>query len=206
MNTKSILLLKSVAMVIGVAAGFVYADGIPQPDVIVWGTVTINGSQSSVTDDVKVIGRADGIANPVGMYRMGELDAANDRYFLQIRLETVVAGATPTNAAVQYTPGGASQTVRLFVKEGEGPEMEVPPVLTVNAQGAVINRDLSIGMAPTSGDCDGDGDVDLVDFGQFQLCFTGGTPVVPGCECADLDGDNDADLVDFGAFQLAFTG
>lgn len=58
-----------------------------------------------------------------------------------------------------------------------------------------------------AGDFDGDGDVDLVDFGEFQLCFTGGTgTLAQGCECADFDGDNDADLVDFGAFQLAFTG
>jgi hypothetical protein len=58
-----------------------------------------------------------------------------------------------------------------------------------------------------AGDFDSDGDVDLVDFGEFQLCFTGGTgTVAEGCECADFDGDNDADLVDFGEFQLAFTG
>lgn len=57
------------------------------------------------------------------------------------------------------------------------------------------------------GDCDNDGDVDLVDFGQFQLCFSGsGAPIAAGCECADSDADGDADLVDFGAFQLAFTG
>lgn len=57
------------------------------------------------------------------------------------------------------------------------------------------------------GDCDGDGDIDLVDFGEFQLCFTGSSGVLtPGCECADFDGDSDVDLVDFGDFQLAFTG
>lgn len=57
----------------------------------------------------------------------------------------------------------------------------------------------------SAGDMDGDGDVDLVDFGEFQLCFTGGAgTVAAGCECTDFDGDNDADLVDFGAFQLAF--
>lgn len=58
-----------------------------------------------------------------------------------------------------------------------------------------------------AGDFDGDGDVDLVDFGDFQLCFTGSTgTVAAGCECADFDGDGDADLVDFGEFQLSFTG
>jgi hypothetical protein len=58
-----------------------------------------------------------------------------------------------------------------------------------------------------TGDCDDDGDVDLTDFGAFQLCFTGpGGGIAPGCECADFDGDGDVDLTDFGGFQLAFTG
>lgn len=63
-------------------------------------------------------------------------------------------------------------------------------------------------MGGNFGDCDNDGDVDLVDFGSFQLCFTGpgGGPIAPGCECADSDSDDDVDLVDFGEFQLVFTG
>lgn len=58
-----------------------------------------------------------------------------------------------------------------------------------------------------AGDCDGDGDVDLADFGGFQLCFTGPGGTASGdCGCADFDGDGDVDLSDFNAFQLAFTG
>jgi formylglycine-generating enzyme required for sulfatase activity len=58
-----------------------------------------------------------------------------------------------------------------------------------------------------NGDSDFDGDVDLVDFANLQLCFSG--PAVPagdGCGVFDFDGDDDVDLVDFGQFQLAFTG
>jgi hypothetical protein len=58
------------------------------------------------------------------------------------------------------------------------------------------------------GDMDTDGDVDLVDFANFQLCFTGpGGAVSEGtCSFTDFDGDGDCDLVDFNEFQLSFTG
>ncbi len=57
------------------------------------------------------------------------------------------------------------------------------------------------------GDCDGDGDVDLDDFADFNACLVGpdgglGT----GCECFDFDDDGDNDLIDFAAFQVNFTG
>ena len=62
----------------------------------------------------------------------------------------------------------------------------------------------------TCGDFDGDGDVDLTDFTQFQLCF-GGSNVPPAPTCppgvdADCDGDGDVDLADFLIFQNNFTG
>lgn len=55
---------------------------------------------------------------------------------------------------------------------------------------------------------DGDGDVDLADFGVFQLCFTGigSGGVEPDCVCADIDNDCDVDLTDFNGFQLLYTG
>jgi subtilisin family serine protease len=64
-----------------------------------------------------------------------------------------------------------------------------------------------------TGDFDGDGNTDLVDFLQFSLCFTGQCldescidPSHPLCTLADDDGDGDVDLSDFGVFQSSFTG
>ncbi|MGB9625128.1 MAG: lamin tail domain-containing protein, partial [Phycisphaerae bacterium] len=64
-------------------------------------------------------------------------------------------------------------------------------------------------------DVDGDGDVDLADFGTFQACFNGpnraykGTADQRKCACFDL-GDNpvvaDVDLADFNKFQSCFNG
>jgi RHS repeat-associated protein len=56
-------------------------------------------------------------------------------------------------------------------------------------------------------DADADGDVDLVDFGSMQLCFSGTAPVVTAsCLRFDSDFDGDVDLVDFASLQLNFTG
>jgi hypothetical protein len=57
-----------------------------------------------------------------------------------------------------------------------------------------------------AGDCDGDGDVDLVDYACFAACMTGpGGGVASECLPFDLDSDNDVDLGDWGDFALFFT-
>jgi hypothetical protein len=62
-------------------------------------------------------------------------------------------------------------------------------------------------------DCDGDGDVDGVDFGIFAACFNkaGNPPRTPGCPPFaalkfDDDGDVDVDGVDFGVFASCYNG
>ncbi|MBN1488621.1 MAG: hypothetical protein JXA69_01785 [Phycisphaerae bacterium] len=59
-------------------------------------------------------------------------------------------------------------------------------------------------------DVDGDGDVDLTDFGVFASCFNG--PNRPHatanetCFCHDTESDGDVDLTDFGVFAACFNG
>ncbi len=57
-------------------------------------------------------------------------------------------------------------------------------------------------------DIDGDGDVDQLDFGEFQLCFTGDMQGPPAMGCGTLDRDNDADVdaMDLAKFQDCFSG
>ena len=59
-----------------------------------------------------------------------------------------------------------------------------------------------------SSDLDGDGDVDLTDFGQLQACFNGPNraPALSDCGVVDLDNDADVDLADFLRFQVCFNG
>jgi hypothetical protein len=63
------------------------------------------------------------------------------------------------------------------------------------------------------GDLNGDGDVDLDDYGILESCLAGPAPTtVPGgCtqeqfDSADFGGDGDVDLGDFAVFQASFTG
>ncbi len=59
---------------------------------------------------------------------------------------------------------------------------------------------------PLLGDCDGDGDVDRVDYGGLYSCLLGpGAEVATGCECFDLDINGDIDVHDFAALQISFS-
>jgi hypothetical protein len=57
------------------------------------------------------------------------------------------------------------------------------------------------------GDYDGDGDVDVDDFDEFEACFTGegGGPIPPACRAGDFDLDDDIDCDDFDDFLLVWT-
>jgi hypothetical protein len=61
-------------------------------------------------------------------------------------------------------------------------------------------------LAPA--DFDGDGDVDLKDFGHFQVCLTGANMPQddPDCQDAKLDGDTDVDDADAAVFQGCMSG
>ena len=57
------------------------------------------------------------------------------------------------------------------------------------------------------GDFDDDDDVDMDDYAQFELCFTGpdGGPLAPECLPGDFDVDGDIDCDDWAQFVLAWT-
>ena len=53
------------------------------------------------------------------------------------------------------------------------------------------------------GDVTEDGDVDLEDFAEFQMCFD--VTYTADCKCADMDNDLEVDLDDYATFQVELT-
>ncbi|HOB74565.1 MAG TPA: PKD domain-containing protein [Phycisphaerae bacterium] len=70
-----------------------------------------------------------------------------------------------------------------------------------------VTRPIAVGRF-IPGDFDHDGDVDLEDFGHFQVCLTGqGYPQTdPNCADALLDSDTDVDAADLAVFKTCFAG
>ena len=83
--------------------------------------------------------------------------------------------------------------------------------ITVSSPDALNSPQLitvTLTIETVSPDFDGDGDVDLTDFGFLQTCFTppGVAPLDPACDVARLDPDLDVDANDFGIFQACLSG
>lgn len=102
-------------------------------------------------------------------------------------------------AAMDWTFSEPGQyDVRLLVTDNNGLSGESSPItIQVAAPAAVV------------GDFDGDGDVDIEDFGYIQACFTGvGIPQQnPACIDARLEGnDSDVDPDDLQRFMRCFSG
>ena len=59
----------------------------------------------------------------------------------------------------------------------------------------------------TCGDIDGSGgNVNLVDFASFAVCFNGLPSSSVACACSDLNGDGSINLQDFATLSLIFNG
>ncbi|MFQ5494412.1 MAG: hypothetical protein ACE5EX_03430 [Phycisphaerae bacterium] len=59
-----------------------------------------------------------------------------------------------------------------------------------------------------AGDCEADGDVDLLDHREFSTCVTGPLPgqIDPSCRCFDVNRSGMVDLADFAIIQDTHTG
>jgi hypothetical protein len=187
------------------------AAGIPEPDVILYGQVCIDGQSASSEDDVVIVAKAfvDAQLVQVGRYKMGDHPAATDCngdadcYVLHVRIESVPSGESATGRAAILNRANPT-TVYLFLVQDGGAELFLTG-FDVTDSGMIRRLDLS--NVPGSPDLNGDGHTDLVDYQMLHAMLLGPvvlTPIV--CNPADLNRDGHIDLGDFAILQNEFTG
>ncbi len=137
-------------------------------------------------------------------------------------------GATKvrTSAGLSWTAGGGAITHKVYFGTSNPPAYQGEQAGTsyspgtmnrltlyywrideVNANGTTPGDLWTFTTGSASGDFDEDGDVDLIDFGHLQRCYSGsGVAPASGCTDADLDDDNDVDQNDFNVFKNCFGG
>jgi hypothetical protein len=175
---------------------------IPEPDVVLYGSVRIGGLDVTVFDNVDVFATHGSASDPqVGSYHLGDIPEAGNQYVLRIRLESLADGSPPSADAARV-----GDTVNIYGTIFGGPaELLATYAISGRAIVRAYNLPFTCG-GPADFDCDGD--IDLTDFNHLASCMTG--PEVPQDEpsCADakLDLDTDVDLVDFYLFQKCFSG
>lgn len=89
-----------------------------------------------------------------------------------------------------------------------GPHTATVSVASVNAGNSPRTLPVTVTITSVPPDLDGDGDVDLTDFGRFQTCLAGPgiPPPNPACLQADFSGDNDVDHADFNLLRGCMSG
>lgn len=123
----------------------------------------------------------------------------------------------PTLGVADFAPLSAAEAIDLYEWSGGGAGIDLAEsgfaaiqfvYLTSKYESDPGEIDALSDVFPLLGDFDRDGDLDLYDYGQFQVCLPSPVPEGRPRECfsADFDGDRDVDLADFAAFQPFFEG
>jgi len=175
--------------------------GVPLPDAVLYGSVTIDCRPVSSGADVKVVARVDGVTDPVGTGYFVANALGGDSHVLNIKLESGVDSA-PRSAGTARV----QDLVHIYVKQGTEPERQVRDY-RVSKMGVVEQVNLELHVGQCLGDSDDDGDIDLSDMGVFQKCFTGpGGSAAPGCDVCDANTDVDVDLEDWASVRGLLSG
>lgn len=156
MRARTFVLLIAVTSIATMQAG------IPEPDMTLFGEISVAGSAVGAQDEVSVIARVDG--NPsslVGAYKMGDNPQAGDYYVLRVRLESPADGSEQSNNAALI-----GQTVNIYLKTSQYLELLVGSV-TVTESGATQYLDLdSDAVEFHEADCNKDGIINFKDLAR----------------------------------------
>ena len=114
---------------------------------------------------------------------------------------------SPTGGA----SAGEANPIAVMYDVDELPFGEHQALISVSS-GEAVNSPQTIAVRVTvetvGPDFNGDGDVDMQDFGHLQACYSGSGVVQPDPDCSDalLDNDADVDHDDFAIFQRCLSG
>jgi hypothetical protein len=157
-----------------------------------------------------VAGTSVGVADSPNLAAVTDEDALSGDKSLKI--EWAFIEASNLQSTLRLTTNGT-------IVEQPSPEsfLNPDPVIPISLDGTLCDGDgdiyysVMIKLLPAAipADCDGDGDVDVLDFGCLQRCF-GESPVSPGCDAFDIapNGapDDAVDFDDFDLFLYLFVG
>jgi len=80
-------------------------------------------------------------------------------------------------------------------------------IVTGNCGNATSNEaTLTVGTTVNPVDYDLDGDVDMADFGEFQICLSASGEIPTGCDGSDLNNDDAVDALDLSLFLQCLSG
>ena len=69
-----------ILMAFALALGGAAQAQIARPDAILYGTVYVDGEAAAASSGLAVVARADGFADPVAAYRLGDVPAVGSRF------------------------------------------------------------------------------------------------------------------------------
>ena len=119
-------------------------------------------------------------------------------------------GTKSLKISFQFVDAQQKRWVRVSSVNLPAPNTQALPNPLINLTQPITMRVLLKGAKDCGAvfaDRDKDGDVDQVDFGAFQTCYTGTiVGVVADCECFDRDGDGKIDAADLNAFTKCWSG
>lgn len=147
----------------------------------------------------------DGFRIWMGGMTPGEIGPNHGVYNVTFYVNAPEDGLYPFTLEYNQGVGGYAISFNEVLVNATGDGFDRVPVNTANASKVYVG--LTSCPLP-SVDSDVDGDVDQVDFGAFQKCFSGDGQSYDddACKCFDKDTDADVDATDFSAFLDCVTG
>lgn len=156
---------------------------LPEPPAVIYGTVSIDGLQQHVDDNVTVFIQLPGSLDPIDSYHIGDDERYQDYYVLTVPLESLVNNNTTIvlkgtdlsisqNLEIYIVSPNLTTLARTFVIPDRGALLtnNINIMVSPDSDGDTVTdqREIAWGLNPNSIDSDGDGLSD-----RDEVCYDG---------------------------------